>query len=190
MVSITALEFAYTQAPRTMKSIIQWRCFLLSVSVGQRYLPLRSIGLLRTPMVPRNCARRAAYYNFYAVPFHWRPSAIFAFLSPNFTIAKKPICKATSRLNEATAEKPSHPHETSPSHHQDTQGLQSAVRSSAPRAHEHFRCRTRLAIFLPTFPSARARICATRSRRRPRRGRAGPKRTAYNRGQIIYRLAE
>ena len=36
----------------------------------------------------------------------------------------------------------------------------------------------------------RARTCATRSSRRARRSRAGRRATAYNRGQVIYRVAE
>ena len=42
----------------------------------------------------------------------------------------------------------------------------------------------------PISRSARARICATRSRPRPKAGPGWAKRTPYNRGQILYRLGE
>ena len=49
----------------------------------------------------------------------------------------------------------------------------SVVRSSAARAGASRRCMMRREISSPTSRNARARICATRSRRRPRPGRAG-----------------
>ena len=39
MVSITCLEFSYTQAPKTMKSVIM-ALFLMSVSVGNLFVAL------------------------------------------------------------------------------------------------------------------------------------------------------
>ena len=67
---------------------------------------------------------------------------------------------------------------------EDVQALSSAARSRAPSRGAPTRPRGR------TSPAPRARTCATPSARRAARSRAGPALTAYNRGQVLYRLAE
>ncbi len=63
MVSITALEFAYTQAPKHMKAIVM-SLYLLSVSLGNAFTALVHLFIKRddgTLML-----HGASYYNFYA----------------------------------------------------------------------------------------------------------------------------
>lgn len=63
MVSITALEFAYTQAPRHMKSIIM-ALYLLSVSAGNAFTALVHYFIANADGTVK--LKGAAYYNFYA----------------------------------------------------------------------------------------------------------------------------
>ena len=63
MVSITALEFAYTQAPRHMKSIIM-ALYLLSVSAGNAFTALVHYFIANPDGTVK--LKGAAYYNFYA----------------------------------------------------------------------------------------------------------------------------
>ncbi|MSU47836.1 MAG: MFS transporter [Opitutus sp.] len=63
MVSITALEFAYTQAPRHMKSIIM-ALYLLSVSAGNAFTALVHLFIANPDGTVK--LKGAAYYNFYA----------------------------------------------------------------------------------------------------------------------------
>jgi POT family proton-dependent oligopeptide transporter len=64
MVSITSLEFAYTQAPKHMKSIIM-ALYLLSISAGNAFTALVHFFIAN----PDGSAKLqgASYYNFYAV---------------------------------------------------------------------------------------------------------------------------
>jgi proton-dependent oligopeptide transporter, POT family len=63
MVSITALEFAYTQAPKSMKSIIM-ALYLLSISAGNAFTALVHYFIANPDGTVK--LRGAAYYNFYA----------------------------------------------------------------------------------------------------------------------------
>lgn len=63
MVSITALEFAYTQSPRHMKSIIM-SLYLLSVSAGNAFTALVHWFIANPDGSTK--LHGAAYYNFYA----------------------------------------------------------------------------------------------------------------------------
>jgi POT family proton-dependent oligopeptide transporter len=63
MVSITSLEFAYTQAPRTMKSIIM-ALYLLSISAGNAFTALVHAFIANPDGSVK--LQGAAYYNFYA----------------------------------------------------------------------------------------------------------------------------
>ncbi|MDB6167906.1 MAG: TGF-beta receptor type extracellular region [Verrucomicrobia bacterium] len=63
MVSITSLEFAYTQAPRHMKSIIM-ALYLLSVSAGNAFTALVHYFIANPDGTVK--LKGAAYYNFYA----------------------------------------------------------------------------------------------------------------------------
>ena len=75
-------------------------------------------------------------------------------------------------------------HERAPAGPQDLQAVHRRARSCA---------RSRAATTAPatsTSRAGRARTCATRWPPRARPPRAGPARTAYNRGQILYRFAE
>lgn len=63
MVSITALEFAYTQAPRHMKSIIM-ALYLLSVSAGNAFTALVHFFIANPDGTVK--LHGAAYYTFYA----------------------------------------------------------------------------------------------------------------------------
>lgn len=63
MVSITALEFAYTQAPRHMKSIIM-SLYLLSISAGNAFTALVYVFIQNDDGTLK--LHGAAYYNFYA----------------------------------------------------------------------------------------------------------------------------
>ena len=63
MVSITALEFAYTQAPAHMKSIVM-ACYLLSVSAGNAFTALVHYFIANPDGTVK--LQGAAYYNFYA----------------------------------------------------------------------------------------------------------------------------
>jgi proton-dependent oligopeptide transporter, POT family len=64
MVSITALEFAYTQAPKQMKSFIM-SLYLLSVSAGNAFTALVHRFIENADGTVK--LQGAAYYNFYAV---------------------------------------------------------------------------------------------------------------------------
>lgn len=63
MVSITSLEFAYTQAPKAMKSVVM-ALYLLSISAGNLFTALVHVFIAN----PDGTAKLhgAAYYNFYA----------------------------------------------------------------------------------------------------------------------------
>jgi len=63
MVSITALEFAYTQAPKHMKAIIM-SLYLLSVSAGNAFTALVHFFIANPDGTVK--LQGAAYYNFYA----------------------------------------------------------------------------------------------------------------------------
>lgn len=63
MVSITALEFAYTQAPRHMKSIIM-SLYLLSISAGNAFTALVHVFIANADGTTK--LHGAAYYNFFA----------------------------------------------------------------------------------------------------------------------------
>jgi len=63
MVSITALEFAYTQAPKHMKSIVM-ALYLLSVSAGNAFTAIVHWFLANSDGTTK--LHGAAYYNFYA----------------------------------------------------------------------------------------------------------------------------
>ena len=63
MVSITALEFAYTQAPKHMKSIIM-SLYLLSISAGNAFTALVYVFIKNDDGTLK--LHGAAYYNFYA----------------------------------------------------------------------------------------------------------------------------
>lgn len=63
MVSITALEFAYTQAPRHMKSIIM-SLYLLSISAGNAFTALVYVFIKNDDGTLK--LHGPAYYNFYA----------------------------------------------------------------------------------------------------------------------------
>ncbi|MDB6093245.1 MAG: TGF-beta receptor type extracellular region [Verrucomicrobia bacterium] len=77
LASITALEFAYTQAPRPMKSIVQ-ALYLLSVSLGNLFAGAMHWIIAK----PDGTAKLtgAAYYNFYAL-FSIGASIIFVFFA-------------------------------------------------------------------------------------------------------------
>ena len=63
MVSITSLEFAYTQAPKHMKSIIM-ALYLLSISAGNAFTALVHFFIANKDGTVK--LQGAAYYNFYA----------------------------------------------------------------------------------------------------------------------------
>lgn len=63
MVSITALEFAYTQAPKTMKSIVM-ALFLLSISAGNAFAAIVHWFIANPDGTTK--LHGATYYNFYA----------------------------------------------------------------------------------------------------------------------------
>jgi POT family proton-dependent oligopeptide transporter len=63
MVSITALEFAYTQAPKPMKSIIM-SLYLLSISAGNAFTALVHVFIANPDGTVK--LQGAAYYNFFA----------------------------------------------------------------------------------------------------------------------------
>lgn len=63
MVSITSLEFAYTQAPKHMKSIIM-ALYLLSISAGNAFTALVYVFITNPDGTMK--LKGAAYYNFYA----------------------------------------------------------------------------------------------------------------------------
>jgi POT family proton-dependent oligopeptide transporter len=63
MVSITSLEFAYTQAPKHMKAIIM-SLYLLSISAGNAFTALVHFFIANPDGTVK--LQGAAYYNFYA----------------------------------------------------------------------------------------------------------------------------
>lgn len=63
MVSITALEFAYTQSPRHMKSIVM-ALYLLSISAGNAFTALVHLFIANPDGTTK--LQGAAYYNFFA----------------------------------------------------------------------------------------------------------------------------
>lgn len=63
MVSITSLEFAYTQAPKAMKSVVM-ALYLLSISAGNLFTALVHIFIQNADGSVK--LKGAAYYNFYA----------------------------------------------------------------------------------------------------------------------------
>lgn len=64
MVSITSLEFAYTQAPKTMKSIIM-SLYLLSISAGNAFTALVHVFIANPDGTVK--LQGASYYNFFAM---------------------------------------------------------------------------------------------------------------------------
>ena len=63
MVSITSLEFAYTQAPKAMKSIMM-SLYLLSISAGNAFTALVHVFIANPDGTVK--LQGAAYYNFFA----------------------------------------------------------------------------------------------------------------------------
>jgi proton-dependent oligopeptide transporter, POT family len=63
MVSITALEFAYTQSPRHMKALVQ-SLYLLSISAGNAFTALVHVFIANPDGTVK--LKGAAYYNFFA----------------------------------------------------------------------------------------------------------------------------
>ncbi len=63
MVSITALEFAYTQAPKNMKAVIM-SLYLLSISAGNLFTALVHVFIANKDGTVK--LQGAAYYNFFA----------------------------------------------------------------------------------------------------------------------------
>ncbi len=63
MVSITALEFAYTQAPKNMKAIIM-ALYLLSISAGNAFTALVHVFIANEDGTVK--LQGASYYNFFA----------------------------------------------------------------------------------------------------------------------------
>jgi len=63
MVSITALEFAYTQSPKHMKAIIM-SLYLLSISAGNAFAALVHFFIANPDGTVK--LQGSAYYNFYA----------------------------------------------------------------------------------------------------------------------------
>ncbi len=63
MVSITGLEFAYTQAPKPMKAVVQ-ALYLLSVSAGNLFTALVHVFIANPDGTVK--LKGAAYYNFFA----------------------------------------------------------------------------------------------------------------------------
>jgi POT family proton-dependent oligopeptide transporter len=63
MVSITSLEFAYTQAPRAMKAVVM-SLYLLSISAGNLFTALVHIFIENPDGSVK--LKGAAYYNFFA----------------------------------------------------------------------------------------------------------------------------
>ena len=63
MVSITALEFSYTQAPKHMKSIVM-ALYLLSVSAGNAFTALVHLFIANPDGTTK--LQGASYYNFFA----------------------------------------------------------------------------------------------------------------------------
>ena len=83
LVSITCLEFSYTQAPNFMKSLIMG-FFLLSVSIGNIFTVW-----INNFMITNNITYSQSYYNFYA--FLMLTTALMflfvvKFYKPNFFI--------------------------------------------------------------------------------------------------------
>ena len=64
MVSITALEFAYTQAPKNMKAVIM-SLYLLSISAGNAFTALVHMFIANKDGTVK--LQGAAYYNFFAM---------------------------------------------------------------------------------------------------------------------------
>jgi POT family proton-dependent oligopeptide transporter len=64
MVSITALEFAYTQAPKNMKAVIM-SLYLLSISAGNAFTALVHVFIANADGTVK--LKGAAYYDFFAV---------------------------------------------------------------------------------------------------------------------------
>jgi POT family proton-dependent oligopeptide transporter len=64
LVSITALEFAYTQAPKNMKAVIM-ALYLLSISAGNAFTALVHVFIANKDGTVK--LQGAAYYNFFAI---------------------------------------------------------------------------------------------------------------------------
>ena len=64
LVSITCLEFSYTQAPKKMKSLI-FACFLMSVAMGNAFVAVVNV-FIQNPDGSSKLAG-AEYYNFFAL---------------------------------------------------------------------------------------------------------------------------
>lgn len=98
MVSITALEFAYTQAPKTMKSIIM-ALFLLSVSAGNAFAAIVHWFIANPDGTTK--LHGAAYYNFYAL-LSIGCVGIFVFVAKVYK--EKTHLQGDAPANEAAAE--------------------------------------------------------------------------------------
>jgi POT family proton-dependent oligopeptide transporter len=98
MVSITALEFAYTQAPKTMKSIIM-ALFLLSVSAGNAFAAIVHWFIANPDGTTK--LHGAAYYNFYAL-LSIGCVGIFIFVAKVYK--EKTHLQGDAPANEAAAE--------------------------------------------------------------------------------------
>ena len=77
MASITALEFAYTQAPKHLKAIVQ-ALYLLSISAGNLFTALVHYFIANPDGTTK--LHGAAYYNFFAV-LSMVAAVIFAFVA-------------------------------------------------------------------------------------------------------------
>jgi POT family proton-dependent oligopeptide transporter len=64
MVSITALEFAYTQSPKSMKAVIM-AIYLLAISAGNAFTALVHVFIANPDGTVK--LQGAAYYNFFAI---------------------------------------------------------------------------------------------------------------------------
>jgi len=165
MASITALEFAYTQAPRHLKAIVQ-ALYLLSVSGGNLFDALVT-GSSPIPTAPRNCtARRFIYSSRFS---RWLPRSSLP--SSHCAIAKRPICKTKPLRRSHRNPNPFHPHESSP-HHQNPKPYVGGafIRSESGRT---FPVKDAAGNFFANIRNARARTCATLSRPPRKPARAG-----------------
>ncbi|QYM79538.1 POT family MFS transporter [Horticoccus luteus] len=98
MVSITSLEFAYTQAPKKMKSIIM-SLYLLSVSAGNAFTALVHVFIENPDGTTK--LQGAAYYNFFAA-LSIGCVAVFVFVAKRYR--EKTYLQDSSTAAEAEAD--------------------------------------------------------------------------------------
>ena len=192
MVSITGLEFAYTQAPKPMKAMVQ-AIYLLAVSAGNLFTALVHVFIANPDGTVK--LQGPAYYEFFAA-LSIGCVAIYVFVAKSYREKSYLQSDTPVPLAEAAAGKPDSPLKrfqilschASPLLKRPKVYVGGAfIRSESARV---FPLKDAAGNFFANIPQCTRKDLRNAVEAAAKAGPGWAKRTAYNRGQIIYRLGE